>query len=65
MTAKSVMTGGLSDDLLVSLSMNYNNSGTTHRELIDNLKSPYHALRFASLRFTAYFCPHQHQHQHQ
>lgn len=28
----------LSDDLLLSLSLNYNNSGTTHTELCDNLK---------------------------
>jgi hypothetical protein len=33
------MMGGLSDDLLVSLSMNYNNSGSSQKELIDNLKS--------------------------
>ena len=32
------MSGMPSDDLLVSLSMNYNNSGSSHAELCDNLK---------------------------
>lgn len=37
--SKTVNEGmGLSDDLLVSLSMNHNNSAETHSELIDNLK---------------------------
>ena len=30
--------GGVSNDLLVSLSMNFNNSGANHRELCENLK---------------------------
>lgn len=30
--------GGMSNDLLVTLSMNYNNSGSTNDELVDNLK---------------------------
>lgn len=37
-SVKPLNVGGMSNDLLVSLSMNYNNSGSNHTELCDNLR---------------------------